>query len=1190
MRNIRLFVSSPSDVSSERQRVKWIADRLSGEFAQSLRIETILWEDWIFNAHETGFQPQIERRAKLADCDIVLAIFWSRLGTPLPDDFPDRMPDGKPYPSGTAYEVLSALEARKANEHRPDVFVFRKNIIPTVPINDKAARDEADRQWERLEDFFARYFELADKRIVRVVEKFRETGEFERKVGHLLRDWIKSNVSQGTVWSIEEKGSPFRGLEPFDARHADVYCGRDRKVLRAIDELLSAARRGKPLLLIPGASGSGKSSLMRAGMAPRLVRPGTVGGVDLWRTAVMRPATDGNPMLALARSLFVTGDEKKDDPGGFGKALPELAEGAFKTPERLAQLFAGAVEVAADPIVAALDQVGHAEMVRRGFERPLHTRLLLLVDQFEDIFAAGVTPEQRLQFANLLAALVNTQRVWAVATLRGDMYERMITERSFVALKDMCGQFDLGPPGPDELDEIVHRSADAAGLEYEERKVKDDGTGERWERLDDRLMQDAAGENTLPLLQFALILLFEKCWGRGQSRVLTLAAYEEIGGLDGAINQTAETALARLVRPGVNPQFPLAKDLLDDIDKTINPVLEGLLRKLVMPVGRKQQGEEAAAERALTAQLVPIEEARRDEPTGWLIDALLQARILLASQSAHGSWLCIAHDRVITSWDRARVLTEKNRDFYRVKDAIEHQRQRWEESNLSAEFLIPAGAQITQGEEKVKQFPDEFSEATRAFVALSSRRARFRQRLMTAATVVFAVVAVIATLASFYAAQQQRKADENYLEATTQRHRATENYEAARDTVGGLVTSLAQKLRDREGIRVETIEEALKQVAGAVVKLEAQNEADPELKRIRAAMHFEFAKAFQNSRALDRALEEAKAGLAIRKQLAALPSARRAWLSDHAESLDQVGDIHRARKEFGAARTLFDRAHAIRVRLHAEEKDNLTWMFALSQSLVRIGDLKVEPEKNLAGAKADYQNALQLIIEVVKREPDQLKWQRELSWDFNKVGDILLKENKVADGLAMYEMGLRTRRYIASQKPMNTLYKRDVAFTLEKIGKAKYQKKDFQGANEVLFEVLQLRQELIKKDPSQTLWLIEFAETLDLIGKSLRGARDFKAAAGFFMLAAEKLERLSADRRAKKDLSEARKEYLEAVARFPSGTQSTALTSQALKRELKRRATEKMNAEIGRQRKGSNPVSGWNAVKASLLRSPLVKN
>ena len=105
------------------------------------------------------------------------------------------------------------------------------------------------------------HFADSDNRILRAVEPFRERIEFEKKVELLLRQWIKSNVSQGAIWSIEEKGSPFRGLEPFDAKHADVYFGRDRKIQRAIDELKMAAEHGKPFLLIPGASGSGKSSL-----------------------------------------------------------------------------------------------------------------------------------------------------------------------------------------------------------------------------------------------------------------------------------------------------------------------------------------------------------------------------------------------------------------------------------------------------------------------------------------------------------------------------------------------------------------------------------------------------------------------------------------------------------------------------------------------------------------------------------------------------------------------------------------------------------------------------------------------------------------------------------------------------------------------------------------------------------------
>lgn len=1120
MRTIRLFVSSPGDVPDERQRVKLVADRLSGEY---VRFETILWESSVYTAHES-YQPQIDKRAKPAECDIVLAIFWSKLGTELPDDFPEVMPDGKRYPSGSAYEVLSSLEARRANQHRPDVFVFR-NIDPyKVAVNDKAEQDEAYRQWKRLDDFFGTYFELPDKRVLRAVQKFRTLSEFEEKVELLLRDWIKSNVSQGTVWPIEEKGSPFRGLEPFDAKHADVYCGRDRKVLRAIDELLVAARRGKPFLLIPGTSGSGKSSLMRAGLAPRLVRPGTVKDVDIWRIAVMRPATDGNPLLALARSLFVTGDEKKDDPGGYGKALPELSQGDFATPEDLVLLFqdTGTAKIAVKPILAALDKVAAEEMERRRFERPLQANLLLLVDQLEDIFAESVEPDDRRRFANLLAAFANTQRIWLIATLRGDMYERMITDRPFIALKDICAQFDLSPPGADELDEIVHRSAEAAGLQYEERIEKDEAEGERRKRLDDCLLRDAAGENTLPLLQFTLDLLFEKCCGRCQSKVLTLAAYEEIGGLDGAINQTAELALARLVRPGADIHFPLEKDIQDEIARTINPLLEVLLRKLVVPIGRDSHKADASAERALTARIVPLAEARRDSPTGQLIDALLQARILLAPQSKQGSYLRIAHDRVMTSWHRARTIIDKNRDFYRIQESIEQERQRWEENNRSIAFLIPVGAQMTQAEQAVRQFSDEFSEENRTFVAISSRRALFHHRLKQAAIIAVILVAFFATGAYFYARQQ--------------RQRATENYEAARDTVGRLVTSIADKLRDRDGIRVETIDEALTQVVRLINQLEAVNKDDPELNRIHASMHFEFAKAYQNSRDLVRALEESKESFKIRSQLAERPFPKSEWLADKALSFEQMGDIRRemakqykeprdphAQQEYAESRKLFDQAYEIRLQLYDKQRDNPKWAFGLSQSLVRIGDHKAWPDKKNADAKKDYLMALEKIFEVIQhdpgliqRDPDSKDLLHELGWCFRKVGDILLMENDLPNCLDMYAKSLITRRFLASKYPLNTLYKRDIAWSLEKIGIAKSKEKDFAGAKTALFEAFEIRQELIGQDPSQKLWLIEYAESLYQIGLYMLDTKNFVMAGGFFELAQEKIKLVAGDGREKK--------------------------------------------------------------------------
>ncbi len=117
---LRIFVSSPNDVAAERRRVDLVVERLNAEFAGRIRLETILWESRVYSAHDT-FQKQIP---EAATCDIVIAIFRARLGTPLPSTFPP-LPTGEPYPSGTAYEILSAIEARKAGQPLPDIYVFR---------------------------------------------------------------------------------------------------------------------------------------------------------------------------------------------------------------------------------------------------------------------------------------------------------------------------------------------------------------------------------------------------------------------------------------------------------------------------------------------------------------------------------------------------------------------------------------------------------------------------------------------------------------------------------------------------------------------------------------------------------------------------------------------------------------------------------------------------------------------------------------------------------------------------------------------------------------------------------------------------------------------------------------------------------------------------------------------------------
>src|SRR5262245_13229016 len=102
VRVVRVFVSSPGDVEHEHRGVERVAERLNDEFAGIVRIETIrrIPVDGVPAALPT-------ETPAAADCDIVIAIFWSRLGAELPGNFP-RMPDYEPYPSATAYDVLTA--------------------------------------------------------------------------------------------------------------------------------------------------------------------------------------------------------------------------------------------------------------------------------------------------------------------------------------------------------------------------------------------------------------------------------------------------------------------------------------------------------------------------------------------------------------------------------------------------------------------------------------------------------------------------------------------------------------------------------------------------------------------------------------------------------------------------------------------------------------------------------------------------------------------------------------------------------------------------------------------------------------------------------------------------------------------------------------------------------------------------
>jgi WD40 repeat protein/class 3 adenylate cyclase len=512
-----------------------------------------------------------------------------------------------------------------------------------------------------------------------------------------------------------EPRNPYKGLRAFTEDDAGDFFGRTGVIdnlVQALEEALGPGQNGAArLLTVVGPSGSGKSSVVMAGLLPRL-RSCALPQSDAW--VYLEPIVPGNhPVEALTvalagkidRSMHTIRDDLDDDSS---RGLHMLASHLTK---------------------------------RRD------ARVVLLIDQFEELFTQATDETERQQFVDLLVAAVTEPRgpVLAVLTVRADFYHQTMRYPDLWRLVETHTR-SIAPMSVEELREVIEEPA-----RLPDTRLSFEGD------LDGDLLFELRGqEGCLPLLQFTLDQLFE----RREGHCLTMAAYRELGGVQGALAGHAEATYMRLPSAEHRAQA------------------RALFLRLIEPGASEQD----MTRRRLDMTELVLPDQRQTAILHEAAAAFVDARLLISNEVGGACTLEVGHEALIRSWPRLyrwvqedrggllvhRRLTEAALEWQRERDesllyrgtrlaALHDWLQRTDTTalNEAEQAFVEASVALKEREEQAEEERQQRELAAAQELAQSERR---RARVARSLSGGLALVLVGALVIAYFAVQQSHQA------------------------------------------------------------------------------------------------------------------------------------------------------------------------------------------------------------------------------------------------------------------------------------------------------------------------------------------------------------------------------------------------------------------------------------------------
>ncbi|EDX82830.1 caspase domain protein [Synechococcus sp. PCC 7335] len=471
---------------------------------------------------------------------------------------------------------------------------------------------------------------------------------------------------------------PYKGLEFFDCNDEDpqYFFGRERLVSQLVNHV-----RTRPFLSLVGASGNGKSSVLRAGLIHQLKLGKRVAGSEQWQILITRP--DAQPMKNLAAAFVPLSGSQLDRAEALGRAEGLLKEGS-----------------------AGLQRLVQASTA---------PRTVLVIDQFEEVFTRCEDDEDRLQFFDCLIGVLSAcgDQLCLVIAMRADFVGKCLAQ-DYAGLAQQIQQnmVSVLPLTAEELRTAICKPAEQVGLSVEPDLVAA------------ITKETKAAPGSLPLLQYTLKAL----WQRQSDGQLRLSDYLTLGGIEGTLDQRATEVYDRFDA---------------DEKRTVQHIFQQLtqLGEGTEDTRRRVFLENLIAEPLHSAQRVRSVVDTLANPKNRLL--VTSEVVSKGSSLERRAIVDVAHEALIRHWRLLRQWIEQNRDLLRQQRRIEASTVTWQAREQARGYLlqgIPLAEAIQFREQQADAFP--LSEAAKAFIKKSVWYRR-RSRLKTASWLIIPAVIVV---------------------------------------------------------------------------------------------------------------------------------------------------------------------------------------------------------------------------------------------------------------------------------------------------------------------------------------------------------------------------------------------------------------------------------------------------------------